>query len=366
MQYGIYVDPGRAVLRRGVGCGGCAVRLRRGSQYSQRVAPNVLLWAAVLDEPLTVAGAWACAVPDGFLSLSWSIAVGDTLEQGVNAVVVTSMDRIDPTSVGSHELWLRTSGQTGRQELIGWVQRAVRAGDKVLLYQSVATSTRRWLTEAGIDVGVLTSGQVEILPAQDLYRTTRGRHEALRAAHLECIERAHGEGYRAVSLTSDGRALHTVAPDDDELLLHEQDLDELTRDYPLQVLCRYDPHHERSGFLTQLVGKHWRHVRSDTWAAVCTKNCVSVHGEIDIANADRLATVLHTATVDGIASVELSGVGFLSAQAVTVLTDVADLLHQRGSRLTLLNPSRHVLRMIQRFDVDRNPAIRVVEKGSMS
>ncbi|MPY85271.1 MAG: STAS domain-containing protein [Actinophytocola sp.] len=281
----------------------------------------------------------------------------------MSAIDVASTDRIEPASAASHELWLRTAGQLRQRELIGWVERAVAAGDKVLLCQSVATSAQRWLAEAGIDVGLLASGQLEVVAAQGLYDTTKGRHEALRAAHVECIERAHGEGYRAVSLTSDGRALHTLAPDDDELLLHEHDLDKLTRDYPLQVLCRYDPQQERNGFLTQLVGTHWRHLRSDTWAAVCDENGLSVHGEIDIANADRLATVLHTATLDAVTTVDLSDVSFLSAQAVTALTDVADLLHRRGGCLTLLNPSRHVGRMVQRFDLDRNPAIRVVEKG---
>lgn len=215
---------------------------------------------------------------------------------------------------------------------------------------------------SGVDAAVFASGQVEVLPVSQLHAATGGARVALRDAHLSALARTHRDGYRALSMTSDGAALHAAVPEPGELLAHEQDLNQMVDRHPLRVLCRYDPGDEQLDFLEHLFGLHYRNVQSDAWTAVGSGDHLRVAGEIDAAAAGQLRAVLYAAIRDGTTGVDIADVRYLSAAGVSVLFAAADLLSGSGAALTLLNPSYRIGRVLGRLDVERHPAIRIAGK----
>lgn len=293
---------------------------------------------------------------------------GDTLSGTRLTVTVVVME--DPAgarrgyAAAPHPLMIYRSEQQQRSQAARWIAEALSQGDKVF-YKHNFTDTSsdpaaQWLAEAGIDPAVLESGQLELVDAERLHADTGGWHRALRDDHVERVQRAYREGYPQVAFTGDGAALHTIAPRAAELVAHERDLDRLTHDFRVRALCRYHSEREDLGLLTQMLDLHHRSVEDGLWGALRNAGRLIVSGEIDINNADRFATVLHSAVADGARKVDLAAVTLLSAAGVAILTEVADVLHEAGERLAVVGASPTTVRVLSLLGVVDHPGLDLV------
>ena len=114
---------------------------------------------------------------------------------------------------------------------------------------------------------------------------------------MDWLQQDYRDGYPRVSMTGDRGAAHASAPDAEESLAHEGDLDGIVAGFDVRVLYRYDQ--EDSGFLTEMLGLHYRTVSDEIRAAVHQEPRLPMRGETDISHVGRFAAVLHTATLDG-------------------------------------------------------------------
>src|SRR4051812_7613416 len=96
-------------------------------------------------------------------------------------------------TVVMHSLLVASSLSQDGSTVAGWIAAAVGRREKVLYKhapsEDAATVLQRSLPAAGVDAGVLASGQVQLADTTDLRAGTDGRHEALHALHLQQLER---------------------------------------------------------------------------------------------------------------------------------------------------------------------------------
>jgi hypothetical protein len=152
----------------------------------------------------------------------------------------------------------------------------------------------RSLPAVGLDLTVLSSGQVQLVDTTAVRAETGGRHEALYALHLQQLRQATREGFAGLALTGDGAAMHTIARDDAELSGYERDLERLAAESGVRSLCRYPPD-ERAGLLGDMLAVHYRDVADEEWTVEVVDRWLRVRGELDFSSAGRFTPVLRAA-----------------------------------------------------------------------
>jgi anti-anti-sigma regulatory factor len=246
-----------------------------------------------------------------------------------------------------------------------WLADAVGHGEKVLVLRAPgedASLLHRSLAAAGLDPsGVIGSGQVEVLDSARWRAESGGRAERLYELYLDQVRRAGRDGFPGVAMTGDERQFRALVRDDVELITHERDIDRLVADQGVRALCRY-PVREGGGVLHEILRLHYRDVVDDLWQATIIADRLLVRGEIEASNVDRFDVVVRAAVTAGASTIDLSGVEFFSAAAVRALFGAADLLHQRGRPLVLLDPQvSHVKALALKF-LAEHPAVELIGK----
>ena len=248
-----------------------------------------------------------------------------------------------------------------------WLAASVGRGEKVLVLRAPdedASVLNRSLAAVGLDPsGVVGSGQVEVLDSARWRAESGGRAERLYELYLDQVRRAGRDGFPGVTMTGDERALRALVRDDVELIAHERDINRLVADQGVRALCRY-PVREDGGVLHEILRLHCRDVVDDLWQATVVADRLLVRGEIEASNVDRFDVVVRAAVTAGASTVDLSGVEFFAAAAVRALFGAADLIHQRGRRLILLDPQvSHVKALALEF-LAEHPAVELAGKNS--
>jgi anti-anti-sigma factor len=251
--------------------------------------------------------------------------------------------------------------------LSAWLADAVGRGEKVLVLRALgkdASLLDRSLAAAGLDPSdVIGSGQLEVLDSTRWRMESGGRAERLYELYLDQVRRAGRDGFPGVAMTGDEHGFRALARDDLELVAHERDIDRLVSDQGVRALCRY-PVRDGGGVLHEILRLHCRDVVDDLWQATVVANRLLVRGEIDASNVDRFEVVVHAAVTAGASTVDLSGVEFISAAAIRALLGAADLVHQRGRPLVLLDPQiSHVKALALEF-LAEHPAVELIGKKS--
>lgn len=260
-----------------------------------------------------------------------------------------------------------------RAAVASWVRSAVAAREQVLVRTAPGSVVTDSLLPGPVTSGVGAEGdppagpsqQVRPLDATRLRDATGGRADALCEAFADLADQARRAGWAGLAVTGDAAALRATVADDHELWTHERDLERLTRELPLRVLCCYGSDEPRD-LLAGMAGVHHRCVTDVLCCATQERDCLWLSGEIDISNADRLAAVLHAGRLAGTRCVELSAPRFCGAAGLDVLVESA-----AGSApdrpLVLRNPTAgmdRVLRMVgldgagSRIETDADPRAR--------
>jgi anti-anti-sigma factor len=251
--------------------------------------------------------------------------------------------------------------------LSAWLADALGRGEKVLVLGAPgedASMLDRSLAAVGLDPSVVGSGQLEVLDTPRWRAASGGEAERLYELYLGQVRRARRDGFPGVAITGDERGLRALVRDDVELIAHERDIDRLVADQNVRAaLCRY-PVRDGGGVLHEILRLHYRDVVDDLWRAAVVADRLLVRGEIEASNVDRFDVVVRAAVTAGASAVDLSGVEFFAAAAVRVLFGAADLIHQRGRRLILLDPQvSHVKALALEF-LAEHPAVELTGKNS--
>jgi anti-anti-sigma regulatory factor len=259
------------------------------------------------------------------------------------------------------------TGRSRHEAVLGaWLADAVGRGEKVLVLRAPddASLLDRSLAAAGLNLNVLVGpGQVEVLDTARWRAESGGRAERLYELYLGQVRRAGRDGFPAVAMTGDERAMRALVRDDVELIAHEHDIHRLVSDHGVRALCRY-PVREGGGVLHEILPLHYRDVIDDLWQATVVEERLLVRGEIESSNVDRFDVVVRAAVTAGASTVDLSGVEFFSAAAVRALFGAADLLHQRGRPLVLHDPQVSRVKALALEFLAEHPAVELIGKES--
>jgi anti-anti-sigma factor len=256
---------------------------------------------------------------------------------------------------------LHQSNARQQRHTEAWIADALAHGEKVFYKdQSTAHRGESVIDElVGVGAAARASGQLEIIDARQCHADTRGEHQALFQLNMALVQRARHEGYPGVAMAVNEAARHVIAPDPEQLLAHERDLDRLTTEPGVRALCCYDLRTEEPGLLAQLAGVHYHGVDDVYWASEEWIGKLVVRGEIDLSNVDRFAAVLQAATADSVRIIDLAGVKFLSVAGSAALARVAEVLRGGGEQLVLVNVPPVVMRLLSVVDFTRRTGAEV-------
>jgi anti-anti-sigma factor len=105
-------------------------------------------------------------------------------------------------------------------------------------------------------------------------------------------------------------------------------------------------------------------VEDETWAATVVGDRLRVRGEIDADNVDEFARVLRSAVSAGVSKVDLSEVRFFAVAGVRALLVAAELLHDKGQPLTVIDPHVGRGRVLLLSVAADHPGVQLIHKGT--
>jgi anti-anti-sigma factor len=152
-------------------------------------------------------------------------------------------------------------------------------------------------------------------------RRCGGDAEGLAAWHADRADDAARDGYAGVAVAAELDALRDWTLADGSLVAHERLLGDLGAAGRLRALCRCHP--DTAGTeLARVLAVH-AHVDDEVWSCHVEGGCVHVQGEIDVANAARLADVLAAAVAAGTTVVDCSALTFCGVAGVRAVLAAA-------------------------------------------
>jgi anti-anti-sigma factor len=264
-----------------------------------------------------------------------------------------------------HSLLVPASPSRDHTAVAGWIAAAVGRREKVVYKHAPtedAAAVLGWsLPAAGVDPGVLGSGQVQLADTAELHAETGGRHAALYALHLQQLEQATRDGFAGLALTGDAAAMRTVTRDEAELVGYERELERLAVESGVRSLCRYSLDAHR-GLLEAMLVEHYRDVADDMWSVRVADGRLRVRGELEFSNADRFAPVLRAALAAGVRAVDVSELEFCDVAGVRALISGTDVLPRTALPLMVLDADGTLARVLRLTGALDTGVLRVTER----
>jgi anti-anti-sigma regulatory factor len=237
-----------------------------------------------------------------------------------------------------HGLLVPASPTRDRSVVAAWIAEAVRRRERVLYKhaptEDAASVLTRSLPEVGVNLAVLTSGQVHLADTTVLRAQAGGGHEALLALHRHQLGEATRAGYTGLAMTGDAAAMLTITSDEHELAGYERGLERLAVDAGVQSLCRYTAD-QRQTLLDDMLAVHYRDVADDLWSVEVVGRQLRVRGELDFGNASRFLPVARAALGDGVRTLDASELVFCDVAGVRALVSAVDALPRDAPPLTV-------------------------------
>jgi anti-anti-sigma factor len=258
-----------------------------------------------------------------------------------------------------HALVFHQPADQSARKVQVWISVALARGEKVI-YKRAAASTGGKLSWPRLAGQAMRDGQLEILSAEDVYARTGGEHRALFEFHAALAAQARKQGFHRTAVTGDDAATYIISPDREQLLAHERDLDRLAAELDMRLLCRYAIHAEQRSLLGSLAGIHHQCIDDLLWTCRTQERTLILSGEVDISNADRLASVLRAALDEGVRTIDLSRLAFLAAAGLQALEQSLDRLPSHGDQLVLMGVAPVIVRSLTTVGLSRRPELKIV------
>lgn len=237
-----------------------------------------------------------------------------------------------------------------------YARQALRRGERFLyLAHSVDERTIcRHLEEEGIDAGAgIALGQIQIRP----FAVERGPldPEALVAALQSHRRDALGDGYRALCVASEMRALVRV-DEIDAVARYEREIDRVFASGEVSGICQYDRRRFEPHVLEQLVARHAFQVCTDRHLTTTARRrltisehedgMIALSGALDIGSSAYLAARFAEISHDGDLVVLTSGLGFADIAGCRALVHAAEELG-RGRHMVLPDAAEPLVRVLK-------------------
>jgi anti-anti-sigma factor len=235
-----------------------------------------------------------------------------------------------------HALVLTGDRLSAQRRVAARIADALQRGDKVIhVHLGDAADAEPGLLRL-LPGGVAGHEQLELVSVADERERTGGTPDAALAAQAARIDRARDEGFPGVTCTADDGAWLELV---DDVVAFEHGLNELAAQPGTTVLCAYALDALRSfgtDLDTALAGVHYGKVDDEHWSVTMRGTMISLAGELDETNADRVRAVVVGALEESVNTLDLHGVTYLSSEAVRAIEDAADRAFAADLQLRLI------------------------------
>jgi anti-anti-sigma factor len=143
--------------------------------------------------------------------------------------------------------------------------------------------------------------------------------------------------------------------------VYERDIKPLVADHGVRAVLRPEVD---DAVREEMLRVAHRDVDDDSWAATILGDRLRVRGEIDASNVDRFSHVLRSAVAAGVSRVDLSEVDFLAVAGARALLAAAELLHERGEPMIVIDPHVGRARVLTLSLAADHPGVRLIHKGT--
>ena len=252
-----------------------------------------------------------------------------------------------------HLLLLHAVESFRRASVAAWACRGLQQDAKIVYTESGrGRLVHDLLVDHGADVaGALTQGTLQAVALEEFYAP---------AGLAKLVQRALDEGYSSVRLLVGAAAALTVLSAR-EYAEFEQVVDGLCATRPVSALCQYDRGAAVGVGLDEVTDRHGQGVRELQLQTDCVNGSLRLTGEVDLTNADVLASVLRAATARATATlrVDLSGVSFLDVNGVRALLDGSAPFRERDGYMELMRPQAAVVRVLRLLGIGQVKGVQI-------
>lgn len=182
------------------------------------------------------------------------------------------------------------------------------------------------------------------------------------AAQSKLVDAALDEGYSSVwLLASRAGALSVLSPQG--YAEFERAMEALCASRPVSVLCQYDRAALTGQGMQEATDRHLQGVRELQLQTAVGKNVLLLVGQVDLANADLLASALRTATeqMAQVFWVDMGGLSFLDITGCRALVEGTAGFRDAGGSLRLASPQPAVRRVLRLLGVHQQHGLEMAE-----
>lgn len=277
-----------------------------------------------------------------------------------------------------HLLLLHRDEPERRAAVAAWVRRGLELGEKIYYCEPATRAPQRQLVNllaaaCPQATAAASSGQLQVLPPAEFYPP---------GGQLPLIRRGLAQGYPGIRLAAEFADALTVQTVEHHNTI-ERAFEETGRSYPVSALCQHRTGTLAGPRLDEVVAMHLDGIRERLLhsgrAATDDDAALTLTGEIDLSNADLLASALRAITTSDRPSsshhptashhpttshrpavrIDLSELSYIDARGVGALARATSAYRARGGRLVLLANGR-CERILRLLDVQELPNVTIL------
>lgn len=250
---------------------------------------------------------------------------------------------------------LHSSEAFRRAAVTSWVRRGVEQGAKIVYAEAGdGDAVHGVFGRNGVDVAAGNGqGRLQALDLKEFYVPT---------AQAKRVDAALGEGYSSMwLLASRAGALSVLSPRG--YAEFERAMEALCASRPVSVLCQYDRAALTGQGLQESTDRHLQGVRELQLHTAAGTSVLRLVGQVDLANADLLASALRAATKQTapVFWVDMGGLSFLDITGCRALVEGTAGFRDAGGSLRLRSAQPAVHRVLRLLGVHQQHGLEMAE-----
>ncbi|MGY1679220.1 MEDS domain-containing protein [Geodermatophilus sp. SYSU D01176] len=271
---------------------------------------------------------------------------------------MTVLRRLEaPTGLraGDHVCWTYADDADFAAAVLPFLDEGRRLGEHLLLIGSSRPELLRTLAPLPGRDELLAGGQLEVHSTAELYASGGELSPAGQvAAYRRLVDAALARGRTGLRVAADVTPLVRRGPDARRRLhVYEQLADAMMAGVPMTALCLYQASLDADVLGPVILLHPGRHSGDQEALAHLSGRgpSLSLHGEVDVTQADALFRALVDVACDGPGEVvlDLADVGFLDVAGARALARATQVLRAAGVQLRLVRAPRVATRCLELF-----------------
>ena len=266
------------------------------------------------------------------------------------------MDRPPRFGVGEHACWAYADDDELCSVAAEFVTDGLDAGQRIVCAVDGQTdSLRGALAELEPD-RLVGEGALELLVIDELHGDGPVDADAHLRTFADAVSRAEADGFSGVRVLADNTPLLLDRPDAQRKYLRWESVwQPFIAARRLIGLCCFDRRRVSDELIDDLASVHCKTHgvrRHATFRLIRGSDRLTLHGDVDWYDADRLGRLLESTTADEDVLLDLRGVAFLNHHALFAIRAARDRLQARGRTLQLTEVPSVTRRLAHRLDVE--------------